>query len=133
MRRPWAGVIALLHTDTTDGRRVNSVRWSLSVPVLLESGPDYSPTLVGAVTWIGTDEDTVFASGWVDIDSDTKTGICAVGRHPCGIDLVDAVADMSEDQDVMTVSGRIAGLTIYRAGSGSHPAWPDCHIEVVEQ
>lgn len=137
MRRPWAGVIALLNTETVDGRTVKDARWSLNVPVFLEAEPYGSPRLIGAATWIGKDDNTIFASGWVTIDPD-GTGIDP-GRHACGIDLLDVdikddpkVGDQEEWNPTIVINGgRIAALTVYR--SDTSPAWPDCHIEVIEQ
>jgi hypothetical protein len=130
MRRPWAGVIALLNTETTDGRIVRDARWSLNVPVLLEAESQGSRSLIGAATWIGKADDTVFASGWVTLDSG-GLGVDP-GRHACGIDLTDTdVISPDHDNDRIVIKGgRIVAITVYRSGD---PAWPDCHIEVIEQ
>ena len=146
MRRPWAGMIARLNTETVDGRIVQAMRWSLTVPIFVEADreadPHGSPRLIGAATWIGSYNNSVYASGWVTVNPGGDGACIDPGKHPCGVDLLDVdVNDVEIDDDTQGVEtnkpwivikgGRIAAVTLYRHNNS--PAWPDCRIEVFEQ
>lgn len=123
------GPAAWLDTETTDGRMIDSTRFTikeLPLPLLAIRRPDAGSGHSGAEL-AGVLRLVAVTDGVVHVEGEVED--LAPGRYGCGVDLDEIDVELKSDT-LVTMAGRLVAVTLYTPESRKQPVFPDAYLTV---